>query len=261
LSIKLTSTQKLILFMLAARIGQNEKTWIKQYELAKDCGINTRNFRLNIKQLIGHKLIICEKIITKKGKQDNYKINEQIISNYRSRETGSEIDGLPVAGDRTPRGTTGRRRPDPTGRRRPVVVVEKVSQVIENNNETPKNALNHITYESNNKKKKQIKQTRILLPDWLPKDLWKKFLANRKYMKSSMSPIAKKLLITKLTNFREEGLDISDLLKEAIERGWKSVFRPKQKFNGEIVHQKTSGSDELQEYWERLNGRDAERTI
>lgn len=73
---KLTPLQKLILYTVAGRIGKNKNCWIQQRELAKECELSMRAFQENLKILVDHKIIIIDKITTKKGKQNVYNLHE-----------------------------------------------------------------------------------------------------------------------------------------------------------------------------------------
>lgn len=74
--LKLSPIQKLILFTFAGRIGKNQNCWIKQSELAEECDLSLRGFITNLNTLVDHKIIIIDKLITKKGKQNIYKFSE-----------------------------------------------------------------------------------------------------------------------------------------------------------------------------------------
>jgi len=66
------------------------------------------------------------------------------------------------------------------------------------------------------------------LPDWLPKDLWKDFLDHRKKLKKPMTEKAEDILIKKLSWLKDKGHNPKHLLMTSIERGWLSVFEPKE---------------------------------
>lgn len=65
----------------------------------------------------------------------------------------------------------------------------------------------------------------IELPDWLPKDDWDAFLAFRKEVKSEMGPVGISRAINRLSEFRDDGEDISAVLNQSIVNGWKGLFR------------------------------------
>ncbi len=83
-TLKLTSTQKVVLFTLASRIGENENTWIKQDQLSEECQISRRQLIRDIKHLIGLKLVHTGKNKTKKGQQNNYGLNALVLKNVTS---------------------------------------------------------------------------------------------------------------------------------------------------------------------------------
>lgn len=70
------------------------------------------------------------------------------------------------------------------------------------------------------------------IPDWVDPKLWRDFKEHRQKLRKPMTAKAESLLIGKLTKFREQGHNPTELLETAIERGWQSVF-PKKKAEGE----------------------------
>lgn len=70
-----------------------------------------------------------------------------------------------------------------------------------------------------------------MLPDWLPKEPWEEFIAQRKRMKKPMSDYAIKLGIGKLTKFRDAGENVEELINEAIFRGWDTFWPSKKAAN------------------------------
>ena len=47
-------------------------------------------------------------------------------------------------------------------------------------------------------------------------------------IKCANTSTAKKLLVGKLERFRKQGYSITDILEEATEKSWKSVYEPKE---------------------------------
>lgn len=66
------------------------------------------------------------------------------------------------------------------------------------------------------------------LPEWLPKDLWLDFIEHRNKLRKPMTFKAEELLLKKLTWFKDQGHNPKHLLMTSIERGWLSVFEPKE---------------------------------
>lgn len=66
----------------------------------------------------------------------------------------------------------------------------------------------------------------VALPDWLPSDRFLAFVQHRKALKKPMTEEAKRLLVAKLEGLHAKGLNVSDLLNTAIERGWQTVYEP-----------------------------------
>jgi uncharacterized protein YdaU (DUF1376 family) len=73
----------------------------------------------------------------------------------------------------------------------------------------------------------------VCLPDWMPLETWEAFLAMRKKIKKPATDYALKLLVGKLTKFRESGQDVQKVLEKSITAGWQDVFEihEKQQFN------------------------------
>ena len=66
------------------------------------------------------------------------------------------------------------------------------------------------------------------LPDWLPKDLWNDFIEHRKKLRKPMTDKAEELLLKKVAWLKDKGHNPKHVLMTAIERGWLSVFEPKE---------------------------------
>lgn len=66
------------------------------------------------------------------------------------------------------------------------------------------------------------------LPEWLDSDIWKDFQEHRKKLRKPMTSKAEQILIAKLEDMKEHGCNPRHLLITAIERGWLTVFEPKE---------------------------------
>ena len=71
----------------------------------------------------------------------------------------------------------------------------------------------------------------INIPEWLDFNLFNDYQIMRKAIKSPMTEKASTILINKITKYRTEGHDPSELLETAILNNWKSVYPPKGDFN------------------------------
>jgi len=69
-------------------------------------------------------------------------------------------------------------------------------------------------------------------PYWLNLNLWNDFLEHRKKLRKPMTEKAKELFFSKLNKFRERGFNPTELIETAIERGWQTVFEPKEQADG-----------------------------
>lgn len=79
----------------------------------------------------------------------------------------------------------------------------------------------------------------FVLPDWIPKDLWDKFLEHRKKNKSPMTPYAQTLAIKELEKLAETGNHPIEVINQTIARGWKGFFELKQNQKGNYQNGKT----------------------
>jgi len=66
-----------------------------------------------------------------------------------------------------------------------------------------------------------------VLPSWLDKNLWNKFLAHRKSLRSPMNNHAQELAFKKLDDFRLLGQDPNEIISQSILSGWKGLFEAK----------------------------------
>lgn len=71
------------------------------------------------------------------------------------------------------------------------------------------------------------KEKEIIIPDFLDASLWNSFLEMRKSKKAKPTPKAIELLVAKLTDFYNKGLDPNQSLANSIESNWTGVFEPK----------------------------------
>jgi hypothetical protein len=76
----------------------------------------------------------------------------------------------------------------------------------------------------------------IDLPDWIEESTWLAFEEMRRKIKAPLTDFARKRVIHKLTEFHLQGYVAEEILGEAIERCWRSVFltqdTPRRSLNG-----------------------------
>jgi phage replication O-like protein O len=85
-----------------------------------------------------------------------------------------------------------------------------------------------ITGPSKERKKKEKEIIPTILPEWLEKELWDDFIEHRKKLRKPMTKRAEDTIIKKLTWLKGLGHNPRHCLLTAIERGWLSVFEPKE---------------------------------
>jgi hypothetical protein len=71
------------------------------------------------------------------------------------------------------------------------------------------------------------KKVAIEIPDWIPLKDWNDFVAMRKQIKKPMTDRAKSIVLAKLQEMKDRGVDISVVLQNSIENNWQGVFEPK----------------------------------
>jgi hypothetical protein len=65
---------------------------------------------------------------------------------------------------------------------------------------------------------------KIDLPEWLDKEDWDDFVADRAYRRIPISPVAAKRLIKKLGRLRDAGEDPAKVIDQSIQKGYRGVF-------------------------------------
>jgi hypothetical protein len=74
------------------------------------------------------------------------------------------------------------------------------------------------------------------LPDFIDECTWTAFEESRRRNRCPLTDFARKRVINKLQEFHMQGYVADEILAEAIERGWRSVFlwndAPRRQLNG-----------------------------
>lgn len=66
------------------------------------------------------------------------------------------------------------------------------------------------------------------LPDWLPEEAWRDFVAHRKALKAPVTELSKKRLLATLEKLRAEGHDPVEVIDQSIATGkWTGLFAVK----------------------------------
>lgn len=73
----------------------------------------------------------------------------------------------------------------------------------------------------------------VTLPPWLDADLWQRWVDDRKARRHAMTQDAAELAVRRLAEFRNEGYTPKQVIENAIELGWRGLFRPKTPPTGE----------------------------
>lgn len=65
---------------------------------------------------------------------------------------------------------------------------------------------------------------KLVLPDYIPQDLWNDFKKHRTRLKSPMTEKAESLAFKKLQKFKDQGDNPVEIIEQSIFRGWKGLF-------------------------------------
>lgn len=111
-----------------------------------------------------------------------------------------------------------------------IISILKWSQYQADDNQTANKSQTDDTQIATSKeiKNKKINNIPPIAPQGVSNELWEEFKKHRVRLKSPMTEKAEKLLADKLKKLQAKGHDPTELLETAIERGWKSVFEPKE---------------------------------
>lgn len=95
-------------------------------------------------------------------------------------------------------------------------------------------------------KKRVVQNVLLLIPEWVPKNLWDGFVEMRQAIakKSKGAPFtdeARRLLLLDLEKLRQAGHDPAAVLEQSIKKGYLGLFKPKEESNGENTYGRTTG--------------------
>lgn len=76
------------------------------------------------------------------------------------------------------------------------------------------------------------KKAEIKIPDWVPLNDWNDFIAMRKQIKKPMTDRAKSIVLGKLEEMKNRGIDISIVLQNSIANNWQNIYEPKVQHQG-----------------------------
>lgn len=93
----------------------------------------------------------------------------------------------------------------------------------------PTNNQEPITNRDLSKDKSKGSGELILLPPWLPTEIWENFKAHRKKIKKPMSDLSQKLAVGELEKLRRDGQDPISVINQSIFRGWSGLFPVKDR--------------------------------
>lgn len=76
-------------------------------------------------------------------------------------------------------------------------------------------------------KRREVKKEGSSIPEWVPADAWNGFLAMRTKIKKPLTDRAVVRMLSRLSQFRDKGLNIGELLDEATAHCWQDIYEPK----------------------------------
>lgn len=82
------------------------------------------------------------------------------------------------------------------------------------------------------KKEKTAVALQFQLPDWINQESWNGYIEMRRKIRYPLTPHAMNLLLKKLIEFKDRGIDPNVSLDEATVKSWRSVYEPKGGNNG-----------------------------
>jgi hypothetical protein len=95
-------------------------------------------------------------------------------------------------------------------------------------------------YKTKEKKIREDNKEIFSLPEWIPVEVWNAFIEMRIKKKKPATDWAKKLIINKLTKFKNDGENITDILNKSILKTWEDVYSLQN--NGGNGHERTNGA-------------------
>ena len=100
---------------------------------------------------------------------------------------------------------------------------------------TENNSITTLEKPQSRVKYSRVEYSKVILPDFINKELWDDFLEMRKKNKKAPTEKAKELLIKDLEKFRDAGDDPNEVLKQSIKNSWQGLF-PLKEFNKNGVY-------------------------
>lgn len=217
----LTANQKMLLVTLAGRIGNNQKTWISQQELAQEMNIKERHLRNTLHKLSDLNLINISTQVTSKGMRNTY----ELTINYTEKMVEHE-DTAPQYHRHSNAAPLGGDRHYSTGGGGTTMPVPHQLSTAQHNDFYRENPPLPIA-ESNNKTniKDKTKRREVQnLPDWLSPKSWEAFLQHRRSIKKPMSEHAQSLGIKSLSKLRDQGYNVDEVIDQSILCSWSGLF-------------------------------------
>lgn len=95
--------------------------------------------------------------------------------------------------------------------------------------------------------------TTVDLPDWLPTEIWERWVRHRIQLKKPITEEAARQQLEDLAAYRRQGHDPVEIIKHSIGKSWQGLFAPKQPF-GQRAAPAANESQRRREEFLRLAG-------
>jgi transcription initiation factor IIE alpha subunit len=203
-SVNLSATHRLVLIILAGRIGKNTDTWITQRILAKECAIKERQLQYILQDLREQKLISCSLA----GRSNRYQLS------LESTHCSASIipDTRTVVRHNTR--TVVRQSCDEKIAASPVV--EPKNRPLEKPKEKVKVTI-------------KAKEKEFVLPECINKNDWADLLKYRKEIRKPLTAVGIRRTVKRLLDFQSAGQNIGEMIDQTISNGWTGIFEVKKK--------------------------------
>lgn len=103
----------------------------------------------------------------------------------------------------------------------------KANALKRNKTSKPVASQSHSQKAANTSNKEQVTNNNIIIPPIIPQGDWDKWMKYRSEIKKPLKPSMIEGQIKKLTEWHNDGFNISDIINESISNGWQGLFKPK----------------------------------
>jgi hypothetical protein len=111
------------------------------------------------------------------------------------------------------------------------------------------------------RRKRLTEPISIPIPEWVPGPAWNDYLENRIAIGYPLTVVGMRRLLQKLSNARDGGANIEEMLNESTINGYRGVFEPKARVNGQRSGhpKKNAAQTAFEEFSAELDRMEAEK--